>query len=768
MRRLTFVLVAAAAVVFAVAANAEHTRFWQQSSFEEFDKGTKKGVALRSDGNLMPAPEFKPFADPNLAYIWALAIDSKGRLYAAGGSDAKVMRLTAGQKPDTVFQSAELEAQALAIDKQDNLYVATSPDGKIYKVTPDGQHTVFFEPKTKYIWALAFDRAGTLFVATGDSGQVFAVAPDGKGQVFYKCDETHARSLAFDQHGDLLIGTDPNGLVIRVPVDSQASGVPKAGKAFVIYETDKKEVTALATDREGNIYAAAIGNKVNKPTHPVIQNNIAAQQFAAALAAAAQQGQQKQASPNAAISSAPMVTPMVFPQFPSPTGGTEVYRIAPDGLPESLWSSLQDVVYTLGFSSENHLLLGTGNHGDIIELDSGRLFSSLASADASQVTALIPGPDHVVYAATANPGKVFALEPSYAAEGSFESDPFDAKIYSRWGRLSWWGENGGGAKIEFYVRSGNTSDPDDYWSPWSGPYTNGSGSNVNCPPARFVQWKAVFHVSGQQNLPALSWVKLAYLRKNVAPVMDGIAVQDPGLRAQGFEGNQEGPHPPPAVPLRQPKNPQQIQQSFAGFAEAEGRAIHFTGLPQGIRAKGYQTVVWNAHDDNDDDLTFSIYYRGEAEKEWKLLKKDLTGNYYSWDTNSMPDGAYYLKVVASDARSNPEGEALTAEMVSDRFEVDNTPPAIDNIHASQSAGEWRVSFTAHDSGSSVARASYSVDAGKWQMVFPIGQLTDASSENYDIALRGLAPGEHTVAVRVFDQFENTATAKVTFTTTPAR
>ena len=763
MRRLTFVFLASVVMLCAVAANAEHTRFWEQSSFEDFDKGTQKGVALRSDGNLMPAPEFKPFADPNLAYIWTLAVDSKGRLYAAGGSDAKVLRLAAGEKPVTVFQSAELEAQAMAIDKQDNLYVATSPDGKVYKVTPEGQHTVFFEPKTKYIWALAFDRAGTLFVATGDTGQVFAVAPDGKGQLFYKSDETHARSLAFDARGDLLIGTDPSGLVIRVPVISQGAAAPKAGKAFVIYETDKKEVTALATDHAGNIYAASIGNKsTTRPSRPTIQNSAAAQQFAAALAAAAaQRGQEQTENPNGAAAGR-ATTPIIFPQFPSASGGAEVYRIAPDGSPESLWSSPQDVVYTLGFSAKNHLLLGTGNHGDVIELDDDRLFSSLASADASQVTALVAGPNHVVYAATANPGKVFALEPSYAAEGTFESDPFDAKIYSRWGRLSWWGENGGDSKIEFYVRSGNTSDPDDYWSPWSGPYTSGSGSSVNCPPARFVQWKAVFHVSGQQNLPTLSWVKLAYLRKNVAPVLDGIAVQEPGLRAQGFEGNQEGPRPS-VVPLHPPKNPQQVQQRFAGFSEAAEHPIHFTGLPQGTHAKGYQTVVWNAHDDNDDDLTFSIYYRGQAEKEWKLLKKDLSENFYSWDTSSMPDGAYYLKIVASDARSNPEGEALTTDMVSDRFEVDNTPPEIENIRASQSAGAWHVTFTAHDSGSAIDRTSYSVNAGKWQMLFPIGQLTDAPSENYDIALSGLAAGEHTVAVRVFDQFENTATAKVTFT-----
>lgn len=129
----------------------------------------------------------------------------------------------------------------------------------------------------------------------------------------------------------------------------------------------------------------------------------------------------------------------------------------------------------------------------------------------------------------------------------------------------------------------------------------------------------------------------------------------------------------------------------------------------------------------------------------------------------MPDGAYYLKLVASDAPSNPQGQALTAEMVSDRFQVDNTPPSVESIHAEPSGADWHARFTAHDAGSAIARASYSVDAGPWQTIFPVGQLTDAPVENYDIALQNLKPGEHTIAVRIFDQFENTAAGKVTFT-----
>src|ERR1700733_13926820 len=74
------------------SANAEHTRFWRQPDYAGFEKGTRKGVALRSDGWLAPAPHFAQFADPNLAYLWQVRLDSRGRLFAAGGSEAEGAR----------------------------------------------------------------------------------------------------------------------------------------------------------------------------------------------------------------------------------------------------------------------------------------------------------------------------------------------------------------------------------------------------------------------------------------------------------------------------------------------------------------------------------------------------------------------------------------------------------------------------------------------------------------------------------------------------
>ncbi len=184
-------------------------------------------------------------------------------------------------------------------------------------------------------------------------------------------------------------------------------------------------------------------------------------------------------------------------------------------------------------------------------------------------------------------------------------------------------------------------------------------------------------------------------------------------------------------------------------------------MPQGFSQKGYESVLWTADDANGDQLEFSIYFRGENESSWKLLKDKVDTHFYTWDTTSMPDGAYYLKIVASDSPSNPAGEGLSSERESDRFVVNNAPPSIAQLSADSVSAGVRVRFQASAPVSFIARAQYSLDSGDWTLVFPAGGLSDAPRENYDFQLQKISPGEHTVTVRVYDQFENVTSAKTT-------
>jgi len=748
---------------------AEHTRRWRQSTYEEFLKGTAHGVAVRSDGRLELAPKFTLLADADASYLWSLRVDPKGALYAAGGAPAKVFRFEASGKPAVVFESSDLAAQAIAFDAKGTLYVATSPDGKVYRVSATGEKSVFFDPKTKYIWDLAFGPDGTLYVATGDKGQVFAVAPDGKGELFYASDEAHIRVLAFDAKGSVIAGTEPSGRILRLSrpeAKNARKGVDAAAaiaEGFVLYETSKREVTSLAVAPDGTIYASAIGEK-QRSAGQVGQTTL----FTSPQGTTTIVG-------GGVVSGAQGQLQNPFTPFP-PLLSSSIYRISVDGAPEELWTSREDVVYALGLASDGRLLAGTGNNGALLAIDGRGVFAQLAKAGSAQITGIARNSSGKIYLCTANPGKVFSVGPEYEAEGTYESHSFDAQLFSQWGRIEWWGPpppaaqksagNAGASanepRTEFFVRTGNTEDPGKEWSRWYGPYTR-SGAAVEAPPARFAQWRAVIH-DGRPG-DGIDWVSLAYLPRNVAPVIDGIVLQDHGVRAQSTFNISPGQ--PSTVTLKLPPSP-----SSAGVIITQSSvSTKFEQPPQGVVDKGYQSVLWSAHDDNDDDLRYAVYYRGENEREWKLLKDKLEQKFYSWDTTTLPDGAYYLKIAASDAPSNPPALALTTERESERFEVDNTPPSIGALQAVAAVTRGGtpvftsviVSFTARDSTSSIDRAQYSVDGGEWIVLAPAGNLSDSVEERYEFTITEPQPGEHTVAVRAYDRFENVGSAKTTFT-----
>jgi sugar lactone lactonase YvrE len=735
-------------------APAEGTRTWEQSKFDELTKGTPKGIALRSQGGLELAPAFKALTTTPSTYIWSIASDAAGNIYAAAGAPARVYRITPDGQTTAIFEPQELQVQSLVVDKNGIVYAATAPDGKVYRLEVNAAEagkaaakssskgslpskssfkeswsaTPYFDPGSKYIWDMVLDSAGTLYVATGDHGEIYKVAANGQHSLFFKSDEVHIRVLALDPKGNLIAGSDGSGLIYRIAPN---------GDAFVLYSAPKKEITALAIDAAGNIYAAGAGEK-----HP--EN--ASPQMSITLTAPVP----NPAAPGGTITLSPALSPST--PFPAPgvgaTGGSEIYRIAPDGAPSRLWTSHEDLVYALAFDQRGRLLAGTGNRGHIFAINGVDDFTDLVKASATQITAFAAAPGGGLYASGSNLGKIFVLGPSPESEGAYESDVFDAHIFSLWGRAS---VRSVGA-IELYARSGNVDNPDRNWSHWT-PVNLSASSALNVPSARFVQWKAVLRAGNPA--PRLDGVLLYYLPKNVAPEIDEITVQ-PGYRYQ----------PIPRV--------------TGADSQLAGQS-RFESTPPPIRDHDSIGVRWSAHDDNDDQLVFTVYYRGDGESRWLQLKNNLFDRFCSFDASLLPDGGYTMKVIASDAPSHSPGDALYAERDSARFEVDNTPPVIDNLTAAldskeseskENGKQIHVHFRATDSFSPIKRAEYSLDGGDWQFVEPVGQLSDSKTEDYDFRVSvpqsEAAPppmmanntaSDHVVVVRAYDRFDNLATAK---------
>jgi hypothetical protein len=249
----------------------------------------------------------------------------------------------------------------------------------------------------------------------------------------------------------------------------------------------------------------------------------------------------------------------------------------------------------------------------------------------------------------------------------------------------------------------------------------------------------VLHSGG--TAPSVDSVALNYLPKNVAPEIDDVSVQ---------VGTKYQPMPKtPGIGL--------------GSDTSSSSGVHFDVPPSSTHDRDSIGVKWTAHDDNDDQLVYSIYYRGDDETRWLLLKDDITDKAYSFDASLLPDGGYTVKVVASDAPSHSPGEALTASKESHRFEVDTTPPRIEDLSAALQGAQIHIKARAVDSFSPIKRAEYSIDAGDWKYVEPVGQLSDARTENYDFAVKldtaKDESSEHVVVIRVYDRYDNMSAAK---------
>jgi len=711
-------------------ASAQGTKLWSVGRYDEMEKGSTEGVAIRSDGRLEAGPSSSLLFETGKSYVWSIVSDAAGNSYVGLGGTAAgsalVMKVTPDGKGSQLFAGKELAVQAVRVAPDGSVLAATSPDGKVYRIPQGGSApTVVFDPSTteekpKYLWDLAVGKSGEVYVAAGAPAVVYRVpAGGGKAEVLFKTADQHIRCLLLGADGTLWAGSDGSGVVYRF-----ATGTAGA-KPFAVYAAGRREITALAMDTVGNVYAAGVGTKghTTLPPLPVTGGVGVTITFA-------QPGSSTAAGSNTLV-----------------PDGSEIYKIAVDGSPQRLLTLKDDVVYALAVRNGS-LLAATGNRGRVYRVDtkeSGR-FTDVAHLEASQGMAFAAGKDGLLVA-TSNSGKVFRLGDAVASTATYTSDVFDAQGFAQWGRVEV--RASAPAGFDLFVRSGNVESPLMGWSDWA---RVGQDGSVTVPAGRFVQWKAVLREGGLVDAVALN-----YLQKNIAPVVDEVVVQ-PGARVTA------------TAPVAANATVQ------VGFPAAVGALAVPVFTPDANatpliaqKDKTAVTVRWMTHDDNGDDLMFAVWYRGVGEANWRLLKDKISEKVYSFDSALLPDGSYELKVVASDAPVHNDAEALTGERVSEVFVVDTTPPMPGVLEAKMVPGspaKIQATLEARDATSPITHAEYSVDAGPWQYLEPVGKVSDSLTERYDFtvdvptATTAVKDAkEHVLAVRVYDRYENVVAVK---------
>jgi hypothetical protein len=725
------------AAIACVGLSAATPTFWTVSSQAEFLKGDVEGLSIDSDGRVFPGPSAAVLAETAAPFLWTVLAGGDGTLWAGSGNEGKVLRVGKDGKLTTFFDATELEVHAIASAPNNGLYVATSPDGRIYLVSADGTAKTFFDPEDKYIWALAVDSRGHVFAATGDKGAIYRISPAGEGTRFYKTNATNVVSLAFAPNGDLIAGTESPGRVFRIDA---------SGKAFVLLDSPFREIHRIRLGSDGTIYAAALsapgGGEDRQPDRPPTTESARPPVPTVSTEITTISVMEAPATAGAAPVPAPA---------PRRQGRGAIYRIRQDGLWDTLWDTGDDVPYDLLVEADGSLLVGTGTEGKIFRVSGDPARATLlARASARQVTALIREASGRTVGATSNPGKLFALSAAASTRGTYESDVRDAGTVASWGVIRWRASSAPG-EVEVYTRSGNTATPDETWSGWSKPYTNADGEQIGSPNARYLQWRAVLATTSSA-IPVLTSVTAAYLPRNLRPEVASITVHPPGtvfqrpfstgeMEIAGFEDNTSDGR----------------QGSQGSSANAGAGLTPSPQLGRRTYQKGLQTVVWKAEDANSDRLQYDVLYRREGETTWKALKRGLWDPIFVWDTTSVPDGTYLVKIAASDAPSNSPGTALVGEKESVTFDIDNTPPRIEARPAAYAGARTTIVFTVQDAQSAVQRVEYSLDASRWRVVYPKDGIPDSRREEFEVVLEE-GEAARNVIVRATDAMNNIATA----------
>jgi hypothetical protein len=715
----------------AALVHAASATFWIVATQAEFLKGDATSLSIDSDGRLALGPALEQIAETSAPVLWAVIPGADGGYLVGSGNEGKVFRVSRDGKTSVLFDAGELEVHAIAPAPGGAVYVGTSPDGKVYRVAADGKSEVVFDPDDKYIWALASDAKGNLFVATGEKGVIYRVTADGKAAPFYRTRATHALSLTFDRDNRLLAGTGSPGRVFRIDAE---------GRGFVLLDSPYREIRALRVAADGAIYAAALSDRPAASGGDTSSERVTAEPQRAATPSVSTEITAI-AIVDAGQASGATTTPAREPRASQPKGA--IFRILSDGTYDTVWTSESDQPYDLATDPQGQLLVATGGEGRLYRASAEALTATLLGrVGAQQVTAMLPTTDGQYVLATANPGKLFRLSAARAGRGTYESDVRDATTVASWGTISWRAQLNGG-RVEVSTRSGNTATPDETWSDWSPPYKIANGDRIVSPKARYLQWRAVLTAGRSDTSPVLTSVSTAYLPRNLRPEMDTITVHPAGtvfqkpfstgeLEIAGFED--------PDLDNKQAASSQVSAQT----APLLGRRMY---------QKGLQTFVWKADDPNQDRLQYDIFYRREGDTAWKPLKRGLTDSLFVWDTTSVPDGTYVVKIAASDSPSNSPGTALVGEKESSSFEVDNTPPRV--VFDEKRDGST-LKFSVVDEHSPVQKVEYSLEGERWRVVYPTDGIADSRSEDFEIDLGQAA--NRSVTIRATDAMNNSSTA----------
>ncbi len=714
-----------ALMTLSAAAFAVTSVIHRQNSIDQFQKGTTENTMVDSQGTILLAPRTEKISiQPYLKDIWtvnAILTDNDGTTYLGTSPNGQLLKISQG-KATQIYPAEKNESGlpdpnspskdtirnehifALAKDLAGRLLAGVSGQkGKLLRISAAQTETIFESDQVKYIFAIVLDKQNNIYLGTGPNGLVYKLDPFGQNpQILYDSPDKNILSLAVGSDGVLYAGSDQRGLIYKINTDS--------GQASVLFDSDLEEITALVADGQGRLYAAATSS------------GQAAQQLQAAVtalkkapgrpdnasgkSAAGTQGLNLQ-TPNSDETKQPPQKPQPSTP-PKPTvmkSVSYVYRISPEGFVTELFSE-KALFYSLQMSGDI-LYLGTGNEGKLFRIDPASEQKAVAWQDkrTSQITA-IAWADSILYLGLSNPAAAVKLYPDYESKGTYTSDLIDAGQPAQWGKLQIDADIPAGCSILMSARSGNVKDPNDpTFSAWTAAVPVSGPVELNCPLGRFCQYRLTLNTSDRGASPVIREVSLASVIPNLPPEIQALTV--------ARSPDKQKPH-----------------------------IFVIAAMPE---------------DANRDQLLFKIEFRKAGRTGWITLKKNLDQPKFEWDSRTVEDGRYEIRLTADDRLSNNPQTTLTGARISDTFVLDNTPPQITEEKIEITGRTASIRLEVGDELSIVGKLLFTIDSNElWQACVPDDKVFDTTNEQFAVRIENLDPGRHVIAFAASDDLGNIA------------
>jgi hypothetical protein len=669
------------------------TRIWELAGFKELDNGETEGTVVSTRGEVNLGHRERKLDLENVGLVWSSVRDKKGRVYLGTGYDGKIFRID-GNTVVEIATTDQLVVTDLVLDKKGTLYAATLPDAVIWKVGSPSKIAPQ-KPKKATKWA---------------------TLPKGT---------EHVWSLIFSRDGrTLYAGTGPEGNLFAIGPDGEAS---------VYMDTEEEHVMSMALDDKGRLLAgtspgalllrisgpgrsAALADFDATEVKAIISHKkevlVAVNTFTIAPSVPTKKSTDKSGSKgNTSKSSSKS----------GKAGDGKLYRVGAQGQVDQLWQQKAGHVVGLAMDNSGKLYAGLGTKGRIISVDRKRVVRTEMDLDEREVMTIIAG-DTLEIATTGDAGAVYRIAKSLAGEAIFLTPLLDAKAVSRWGRVNVFADG----NIRVQSRSGNTAKPDSTWSDWSAAIN--PGGQIKSPEARYLQLRFAW---AKDKTGVFKSVQVAYRAYN--------------QRAIITELNPDSPFP--ATTKSASKD--SVQTSTRTV-----EAHHETHNSKELDLK------WKVDNPDDDTLRFRLWYQALGEKIWRPITKEdevQTSTRYTWDTESVPEGIYRIRLMADDSPDNDTEEVLADEFFSVPVLVDNHQPS---VHALGFQNK-KIRGRAVDGFSEISAIELSVDAGPWIPVFSEDGVFDESKEEFASPLPAdLQSGPHAVGVRAYDRAGNMGTAEI--------